>query len=138
MAKRIAPGSPELAAFYSDRTGWRNWGEESIRYRLAQKLAQTQPGHAVLDIGGREGDIRKFLPQGIKYQGLDIAPEYAGPDVLIHDITTGLPFPDASFDRVFMIEVLEHTPTAFQTASEVRSEERRVGKECRSRWSPYH
>ena len=23
-------------------------------------------------------------------------------------------------------------------AKEVRSEERRVGKECRSRWSPYH
>ena len=23
-------------------------------------------------------------------------------------------------------------------ASEYRSEERRVGKECRSRWSPYH
>ena len=25
-----------------------------------------------------------------------------------------------------------------RTASGVRSEERRVGKECRSRWSPYH
>ena len=25
-----------------------------------------------------------------------------------------------------------------QTADENRSEERRVGKECRSRWSPYH
>src|SRR2546427_83126 len=25
-----------------------------------------------------------------------------------------------------------------QLASETRSEERRVGKECRSRWSPYH
>ena len=24
------------------------------------------------------------------------------------------------------------------TLQEVRSEERRVGKECRSRWSPYH
>ena len=24
------------------------------------------------------------------------------------------------------------------TASLIRSEERRVGKECRSRWSPYH
>ena len=23
-------------------------------------------------------------------------------------------------------------------ASDMRSEERRVGKECRSRWSPYH
>src|SRR5256885_2351974 len=27
---------------------------------------------------------------------------------------------------------------AFGTAQGVRSEERRVGKECRSRWSPYH
>ena len=25
-----------------------------------------------------------------------------------------------------------------QKTAEVRSEERRVGKECRSRWSPYH
>ena len=26
----------------------------------------------------------------------------------------------------------------FSTVAGVRSEERRVGKECRSRWSPYH
>ena len=26
----------------------------------------------------------------------------------------------------------------FRKAKERRSEERRVGKECRSRWSPYH
>ena len=26
----------------------------------------------------------------------------------------------------------------YQTSSAERSEERRVGKECRSRWSPYH
>ena len=25
-----------------------------------------------------------------------------------------------------------------QEMAQVRSEERRVGKECRSRWSPYH
>ena len=29
--------------------------------------------------------------------------------------------------------ILEHTYNGF-----IRSEERRVGKECRSRWSPYH
>ena len=29
-----------------------------------------------------------------------------------------------------------HLPVVFLTAE--RSEERRVGKECRSRWSPYH
>ena len=27
---------------------------------------------------------------------------------------------------------------SFRTAEDLRSEERRVGKECRSRWSPYH
>ena len=32
-------------------------------------------------------------------------------------------------------EVGVTAPTAFFN---VRSEERRVGKECRSRWSPYH
>ena len=29
-------------------------------------------------------------------------------------------------------------PPAYADAAEQRSEERRVGKECRSRWSPYH
>src|SRR2546425_8338204 len=29
-------------------------------------------------------------------------------------------------------------PTCRQAADASRSEERRVGKECRSRWSPYH
>ena len=33
------------------------------------------------------------------------------------------------------VEVTEH---AYVTATRSRSEERRVGKECRSRWSPYH
>ena len=28
--------------------------------------------------------------------------------------------------------------TSFESGSTNRSEERRVGKECRSRWSPYH
>ena len=33
---------------------------------------------------------------------------------------------------------LEAGVTFFDTADVYRSEERRVGKECRSRWSPYH
>ena len=32
----------------------------------------------------------------------------------------------------------EHYDTAILFTRQVRSEERRVGKECRSRWSPYH
>ena len=36
--------------------------------------------------------------------------------------------------------MLEGGPLAllFQPVEWLRSEERRVGKECRSRWSPYH
>ena len=30
------------------------------------------------------------------------------------------------------------TKVGFECESDGRSEERRVGKECRSRWSPYH
>ena len=30
------------------------------------------------------------------------------------------------------------TPAMIALIEETRSEERRVGKECRSRWSPYH
>ena len=46
-----------------------------------------------------------------------------------------------------MIEIVRHssdlgikylTVYAFSTENVLRSEERRVGKECRSRWSPYH
>ena len=33
--------------------------------------------------------------------------------------------------------MVDHLTTLLDRA-EVRSEERRVGKECRSRWSPYH
>src|SRR3712207_9278017 len=33
---------------------------------------------------------------------------------------------------------LKNPLTSLRSAVETRSEERRVGKECRSRWSPYH
>ena len=32
--------------------------------------------------------------------------------------------------------VIDHIKAG--TGMQIRSEERRVGKECRSRWSPYH
>ena len=38
-------------------------------------------------------------------------------------------------DNAFAVAVPE---VGLERAAEGRSEERRVGKECRSRWSPYH
>src|SRR5256884_1252237 len=45
------------------------------------------------------------------------------------------PAPNVPPDKLKVEEFPEHTCTGF---AEARSEERRVGKECRSRWSPYH
>ena len=42
-----------------------------------------------------------------------------------------------NIDTVFKGKVFLVTRNVF-THDEPRSEERRVGKECRSRWSPYH
>ena len=42
-------------------------------------------------------------------------------------------------DRELVRGLLErHAPRAIVHFAAERSEERRVGKECRSRWSPYH
>ena len=40
--------------------------------------------------------------------------------------------------RVAMGRAIVRDPKVFLMDEPLRSEERRVGKECRSRWSPYH
>ena len=40
--------------------------------------------------------------------------------------------------RKFYMQLLLHVLLELTGPDGFRSEERRVGKECRSRWSPYH
>ena len=37
-----------------------------------------------------------------------------------------------------LVFILDRSGSMSGLESDTRSEERRVGKECRSRWSPYH
>ena len=55
-------------------------------------------------------------------------------DVYIEDDNT------QGFDKsCFFVQILPISSSAITRISNLRrSEERRVGKECRSRWSPYH
>ena len=59
------------------------------------------------------------------------------------NLVSGLTHPDQGFirlnDRTLVdVENGENLPVHQRKIGYVRSEERRVGKECRSRWSPYH
>ena len=138
MSRQTTPETRDLVKFYSARWNWRNRGEEHMRWRKATTLAQVPPEAAVLDIGSRNGDLRHYLPAAVKYQGIDIAPEFAAPHVLIRDITAGIPFPDASFDFVFCIEVLEHVPSTYNTMKEIHRVLRPGGKLLASVPNPYH
>jgi SAM-dependent methyltransferase len=134
----ITPGSDELRTFYRARSGWRSGGEERMRQRKAAALARVPAGAAVLEIGCRDGGLRRFLPPGIRYQGMDIAPEFAASDILIRDVSEGIPFPDASFDHVFCIEVLEHVPNPYGALAEIRRVLRNDGVLVLSVPNPYH
>lgn len=138
MTTRITPGTSTLTDYYRERAGWRHSGEEGMRLRAAARLARVPAGSAVLDIGARDGGLRAFLPPAVRYQGLDIAPEFASEQVMIRDISLGLPFPDASFDFVFCIEVLEHVPNPFNALTEIRRVLRDDGVLILSVPNPYH
>ena len=45
---------------------------------------------------------------------------------------------DDLFAREYNEALVHQVVVAYQANALLRSEERRVGKECRSRWSPYH
>ena len=47
-------------------------------------------------------------------------------------------YQDAKSDKFWDIDFEGTTQTVVYGKTVLRSEERRVGKECRSRWSPYH
>jgi len=138
MTTRITPGTETLTDYYRERARWRDSGEERMRFRAASKLARVGESCSVLDIGARDGGLGDWLPASTRYQGLDIAPEFASDRVIIRDVSLGLPFPDASFDFVFCIEVMEHVPNPFAALTEIRRVLRPDGVLVLSVPNPYH
>ncbi len=138
MTTRITPGTDSLTDYYRERAHWRDSGEERMRFRAASRLARIGEDQAVLDIGARDGGLSAWLPPTTRYQGIDIAPEFASDRVMIRDVSMGLPFPDANFDAVFCIEVLEHVPNPFGALTEIRRVLRPDGILILSVPNPFH
>ena len=92
---------------------------------MAEPLAAALHGVAKHYHGFTLGPLNLEIPAG-SIVGL-IGENGAGKTTLLK-LLTGVNRPDAG-----TVELLSATPD-----DAARSEERRVGKECRSRWSPYH
>ena len=82
------------------------------------------------DLLGDPGDVRSPAEQAGLYDALlHAAPEQPPQGESAQRLAAAL----AEIDRTWLATLGEDP-----TRSQLRSEERRVGKECRSRWSPYH
>ena len=82
--------------------------------------------------------IREMIPEAdlaarIAELGAQISKDYEGESVYVICILRGASFFACELAKRITVPVT----IDFMTTSS-RSEERRVGKECRSRWSPYH
>src|SRR3712207_9369528 len=82
---------------------------------------------AMVDIGGGTTDLAIFAEGGIRHTA--VLP--IGGQNLTTDIAFGLRTPPAEAEKI----KIKHGTARVEL---VRSEERRVGKEGRSRWSPDH
>src|SRR3989449_10473131 len=91
----------------------------------------------------KTADGNKFLPIWIGHPEaaaiLMKLQSQAPPRPMTHDLLSDmLEQLGAQIVRITVTELRENTFYAQITVQQDRSEERRVGKECRSRWSPYH
>ena len=83
-----------------------------LRREQIERLKERYPAGTVVRLGQMEGEHQ--MPSGMEGKVIDV-------------------------DDIGQIHVeWENGSTLALNVEEDRSEERRVGKECRSRWSPYH
>ena len=116
VVKGLEPGSDPVG----DKIGEMRWPVEAGRYRLMAARACPWASRTII--------VRRLM-------GLEdaISMGLAGPT---HDVNSWT-F-DLDPDGKDPVTGLERLQTAYFNRIPDRSEERRVGKECRSRWSPYH
>lgn len=128
----------DLNKFYKSRSSWRKTDEETMRFKAAVCIADVQDGASVLDLGCRDGGLKSFLPKDINYKGMDIADEFRSEEIVIGDISKGLPFDGDYFDYIFAIEVCEHTTNPFRVFREVYRVLKSHGYFIISVPNPYH
>ena len=98
-----------------------------VRLKRAYDAAEPGDGYRVL--------VDRLWPRGVSKERarLDEWARELAPSAELRTWFGHDPERFAEFERRYRAEL-----TAHEEKLDERSEERRVGKECRSRWSPYH
>jgi len=120
-------GAAELDASGQDTLGTRN-AHQWRRVRYSYMDCRREANRRGLTIRGP----RKIFDSALAHIGFTYA----------SDQGDYRPYHDAVYERFWRRELDIEDPAALEAVLQEtgydRSEERRVGKECRSRWSPYH
>lgn len=106
----VAPGLRRALAFLRNTPLHPQWFALRRKERELAGIG-AKLGGTVLDIGCAEQKPRAHLPAGASYVGLDYyrtATEWYGTRPDVFGDAHGLPFPDARFDAVLLLDVLEH------------------------------
>ena len=82
-------------------------------------------------------DLGRLVPQDAPHQGVVIEVDPL-PDIWLGDLLEEAANEGPDRPLIVLDQVTDPHNVGAVLRSAARSEERRVGKECRSRWSPYH
>src|SRR3712207_8894557 len=105
------------------------------RFDLIPNLVETVKGYTAHEKGTLEAVIaarNQYVTAGTVQEKMEASNQLTG--VLRQLFAVSEAYPDLKANTNF----LQLQDQLKEVEDKVRSEERRVGKECRSRWSPYH
>ena len=152
-AARIAQGFQDKL-YLGNLDARRDWGYAKDYVECMWLILQHDTPEDFVIATGEMHTVREFATLAFKEVGIELRWEGEGVEEKGIDVQTGktLIEIDPKYFRPAEVEQLLGNPTKAktllgwnprQTSFEelvkiMRSEERRVGKECRSRWSPYH